>query len=434
MLLDPDREKRIEALAKHIKSGLHRERQSFKLSAISGGFDCTEKDVKAARDQVFRGILSKAWQDHRITQQERETIAWVTKSLEMTPREATEINLQFARDCFSSSLHHAMQDGKLQSHEEAQLAEIAAGAGFTLPQFMQSYFRYEGQDFLRSIFLTCINDGTLTPHTWHALLTTTTKLGLTEEEVFRVIEPQARQFVEHVLADAKSDGVLSPQEERTLNWMISHLHLHNDFRQYVAHEITTLRQLATIAEGKLTPVPAQAGILLKAGEIVYFSGSVVWEQVRQLKRGPVKDQFTGVLTVSDNRLVFSSPTKSHNLTYRCILSHHISPGRIIVQASNKPAYTYWLEHPSPIPGAIFSTALQLANQTIRPPQADHSRNISRNVRQRVWVKYAGRCAECGATDYLEFDHIIPVAKGGSNGEANVQLLCRRCNLQKSDLI
>jgi 5-methylcytosine-specific restriction endonuclease McrA len=35
---------------------------------------------------------------------------------------------------------------------------------------------------------------------------------------------------------------------------------------------------------------------------------------------------------------------------------------------------------------------------------------------------------------LEFDHIIPVAKGGSNAETNVQLLCRRCNGKKSDMI
>ncbi|MFN9970152.1 MAG: HNH endonuclease, partial [Phycisphaerae bacterium] len=58
----------------------------------------------------------------------------------------------------------------------------------------------------------------------------------------------------------------------------------------------------------------------------------------------------------------------------------------------------------------------------------------RDVRQRVWTRYGGRCAECNANDYLEYDHIIPVSKGGSNNDANVQLLCRRCNLKKSDHI
>jgi 5-methylcytosine-specific restriction endonuclease McrA len=52
----------------------------------------------------------------------------------------------------------------------------------------------------------------------------------------------------------------------------------------------------------------------------------------------------------------------------------------------------------------------------------------------VWQRYGGQCAECSATDYLEFDHIIPHAKGGGNGDNNIQLLCRKCNLKKSDHI
>jgi 5-methylcytosine-specific restriction endonuclease McrA len=77
----------------------------------------------------------------------------------------------------------------------------------------------------------------------------------------------------------------------------------------------------------------------------------------------------------------------------------------------------------------------MANQTrVLKAEGEPTRHIPRDVRQRVWQRYGGQCAECGATDYLEFDHIIPVAKGGSNTDSNVQLLCRRCNLKKSDAI
>ena len=41
---------------------------------------------------------------------------------------------------------------------------------------------------------------------------------------------------------------------------------------------------------------------------------------------------------------------------------------------------------------------------------------------------------CGSKDKLHFDHIIPVSKGGSNTEANIQILCGACNLKKSDKI
>ncbi|MGV0157167.1 HNH endonuclease [Rhodococcus sp. GB-02] len=38
--------------------------------------------------------------------------------------------------------------------------------------------------------------------------------------------------------------------------------------------------------------------------------------------------------------------------------------------------------------------------------------------------------ECGASTYLEYDHIIPFSRGGASTEGNVQLLCRACNLAK----
>jgi hypothetical protein len=41
-----------------------------------------------------------------------------------------------------------------------------------------------------------------------------------------------------------------------------------------------------------------------------------------------------------------------------------------------------------------------------------------------------KCACCGATELLEWDHIIPVSNGGSDRRVNLQRLCRRCNYSK----
>ena len=62
----------------------------------------------------------------------------------------------------------------------------------------------------------------------------------------------------------------------------------------------------------------------------------------------------------------------------------------------------------------------------------HRRIIPTRVKLEVWMRDQGRCVECGATDNLHFDHILPFSKGGTSvSAANVQLLCVRHNLQKS---
>lgn len=56
--------------------------------------------------------------------------------------------------------------------------------------------------------------------------------------------------------------------------------------------------------------------------------------------------------------------------------------------------------------------------------------IPQDVKVAVWQRDQGRCVECGRQEDLEFDHIIPLAMGGSNTVRNLQLLCAVCNRRK----
>ena len=46
------------------------------------------------------------------------------------------------------------------------------------------------------------------------------------------------------------------------------------------------------------------------------------------------------------------------------------------------------------------------------------------------IEAAKCCAHCGATDQLQVDHILAVAKGGKTERNNLQVLCKPCNISK----
>jgi uncharacterized protein len=60
--------------------------------------------------------------------------------------------------------------------------------------------------------------------------------------------------------------------------------------------------------------------------------------------------------------------------------------------------------------------------------------IPSEVRREVWRRDGGRCVKCGSRENLEYDHILPVSKGGGNTARNIELLCETCNRAKSNLI
>ena len=60
--------------------------------------------------------------------------------------------------------------------------------------------------------------------------------------------------------------------------------------------------------------------------------------------------------------------------------------------------------------------------------------IPEEVRIAVWRRDEGKCVRCGSREKLEYDHIIPVSKGGNNTIRNIELLCESCNRKKHDKI
>jgi 5-methylcytosine-specific restriction endonuclease McrA len=61
------------------------------------------------------------------------------------------------------------------------------------------------------------------------------------------------------------------------------------------------------------------------------------------------------------------------------------------------------------------------------------RSIAPSKVNTVYKKANSACGNCGSHFDLQIDHIIPVAANGDNELSNLQILCRECNLRKSDI-
>ena len=60
--------------------------------------------------------------------------------------------------------------------------------------------------------------------------------------------------------------------------------------------------------------------------------------------------------------------------------------------------------------------------------------LTQAQRDAIFERDGEVCAECGATDDLTIDHIMPKSLGGTNDEDNLRVLCRRCNSAKNNRV
>lgn len=91
--------------------------------------------------------------------------------------------------------------------------------------------------------------------------------------------------------------------------------------------------------------------------------------------------------------------------------------------------------------SVFEFVFTITEQELEKAKKHHSlkqidieqtRQIPGRVKTAVFKRDKGICTLCGSKNDLHFDHILPYSKGGTSlDEKNIQILCRRHNLEKS---
>lgn len=77
----------------------------------------------------------------------------------------------------------------------------------------------------------------------------------------------------------------------------------------------------------------------------------------------------------------------------------------------------------------------MESESLIPPMPGDKNKLSakplyKKQKERILERDGGRCVKCGATEKLHIDHVIPVSKGGTSDDDNLQVLCATCNCSK----
>jgi stress response protein SCP2 len=232
-------------------------------------------------------------------------------------------------------------------------------------------------------------------------------------------------FLERTAAFAAVDGAVTADDLADFDATAGALALSGPQVEDLRRRLHRARALTRLRAGDL-PVVRAPGLHLDPDERVH--ADIPATRIRQLARGPKST--TGRLICSSKKLRFVGPEAGIELPWSRIVSVTAGDGTVTVAATSARGGAAFAVADPDVVAATVEGALRVAKRLALVPGRRDSRAIPPEVKAEVWQRDRGRCVDCGATHHLEFDHVIPLSRGGATSPANLQILCRACNRAK----
>ncbi|MGW5923890.1 TerD family protein [Nocardia fluminea] len=246
-----------------------------------------------------------------------------------------------------------------------------------------------------------------------------------EERGRTLLREAALTQVERMVAFAFADGEVFADELDAFEHVVSELALSGGIVDDLRRRMHRGRTLSRLRAGEL-PTVNTPGLHLDPEERVHLDLPAV--HIRMLARGPRNTE--GRLIGSSKKLRFVGHGTGIELPWNRVVSVHPEHGTVVLAATSaRGGATFGVADPDYVAAALEG-ALRVSKRLVLTPGQLDSRSIPQDVKAQVWQRDGGACVECGDGHYLEFDHIIPLSRGGATSVTNLQILCRACNRAK----
>lgn len=426
--------RKFEAEATEVRRLLTREINSkglknFDMAAFEQTLGCKPTIICEASLDVYSRLWDKVLEDGEITDNEKAVLQRLADALALSDADQSAVEHKQKQQRYNVAVKSLLGASVINNDNIAEMRRLRKNLGLTQADVSSTSGKETKAAYL-AMFREIIDDSVIEPEELRRLTSFRTAFGIEENEANQIVRRDAVKLYREWFYNIVNSGEVNPDQEATLSTLAKVFDLPEDI---VDHHVEILKQMKRLAEIRKGNIPAiRTSKMLESGEVCYADEPCrfSWETQRAIK------SVDGILMITSNRVIFTSNLRSFEFRPSKIVDIDLADKTTIELSvsSSRGAGAYTVDRAEHI-AAILEGIVKRHNYILSESFSNaKSRHIPGDVRREVWHRDGGACVECKATEYLEYDHIIPFSKGGANTIGNVRLLCRKCNGEKSDRI
>ena len=402
----------------------------FRFSEFVDRCGVSRRDADRVTDEIFRSLYRSVMADGVVTNGERKKLVRLASTLEIEEDRSARIEQEIKGEVYCGAVEGVLADGVVTEAEVLELEALRKSLGICRKEALEISESLSRDAYLATL-RRIVEDGHVTEEEKAELAKVKCALAISSSDGARLAQwgNSAIDLYRQLFTSIIQDGVVTPEQESALTWFQGEVGLPDSWIAASQERLQKVKRLSAYREGNLPSIRTK--IILQSSEVCHWEGpcSFRYQTTRQVK------SLDGDLLVTSKNVIIKSQIRTISYSPSRMLDIIRYSGSLAIQVNGSQGTgSYFVSDPEELEAVLTGLVRKHKYLLGEKYTSSMSRRIAHEVKIEVWARDGGRCVGCGASDYLEFDHIIPHSRGGASTVNNVQLLCRRCNSEKSDRI